>query len=123
MISIKSTNKISLASQLETKEKYIMVSVRDLNISNENSKVTAIIVCYSFDYELDEEEVETDTMINKKQIEAKPITFTKTELNELMVGLNASITGIDSFDAFQLAILTYLANRDSYFGITEWETT
>lgn len=120
MIAIKSTEKINLVSQLETNQKYILVEVRDLNISNEKGNVTAIVVCHSFNYELDENEAETEVINNKKQIEAKPVVFTKSEMVDLMMALEATITSIDGFDSFQLAVLNYLAGRDNYFGIQNW---
>lgn len=122
MVTIKSIDRINFTSQLESEQVYIMVSVRDLNISNDKSKVTAVVVCHKFNYELDEEDNETTTIIDKKLIESKAVVFTKDELDALLITLSANITSMESFDAFQLSILLYLAQRDSYFGITTWES-
>ncbi|SFU48854.1 hypothetical protein SAMN05216480_10523 [Pustulibacterium marinum] len=124
MVSIKNTQKITFTGQLVTEEKYVMVSIRDLNISNEKQTITSIVKCFTFNYKLDEEGLETTEIINLKELpgETKPIKFNRSEMHKLMQAMQPAIGDMDSFDAFQNQVLMYLAQRDQYFGLANnWE--
>ncbi len=120
MVSIKNTQKITFTGQLVTEEKYVMVGIRDLNISNEKQTITAIVKCSTFNYKLNEEDLETTEIINLKELpgETKAIKFTRSEMHQLMQSMQPTIADMDSFDAFQAQVLLYLANRDQYFGLS-----
>lgn len=117
MIAIKSLQTQVFPEHLKTDTCYVVVQLPALNLRNDVDIVSCNVKGRKLTYD-----TETNEMVIGEELKAIPaIPFTKTELDVLMQQLGTNISTVQDFDAFQSQVLLFLAQRDKYYGLENWE--